>query len=107
MLPHDEGVDVAAVHPQLLPQQLLQPAGVQHGARADDPLPGVAGQPPGRLGQYVHRVGHDEQDALEGAGGDLPQDTFQDRGVFVDKVQPGLPRLLVGAGGDDHQGAVG
>ncbi len=38
----DESVDVPAVHPQLLAQQLLEPPGVQHGAGADDPLSGIA-----------------------------------------------------------------
>ena len=107
VLADDEGVDVPAVHPQLLPQQLLQPPGVQHRSRADDPLSGIARQLPGRVGQHVHRVGHDQEDAAEVPGGDLPDHGAQDGDIPADQVQPGLAGLLVGSGGDNDQGAVG
>ena len=67
---------------------------------------GVAGDAEGSIGEHVHRVGHDEQDALKGPGGDLWDDGIQDRHVLADELQPGLARLLVGPGGDHDEGAV-
>ena len=107
MLADDEGVDVAAVHTQVLAQQELQPGGVQHGAGAEHPVGGIAGDLHGGVGEHVHRVGHDHQHSLKGAGGDLGDDGLEDAHVLVDEVQAGLAGLLVGPGGDDDQGAVG
>ena len=107
VLADDEGVDVAAVHVQVLAQQELQPGGVQHGAGAEHPVGGIAGNLHGGVGEHVHGVGHDHQHALKGAGGDLGDDGLEDAHVLVDEVQAGLAGFLVGPGGDDHQGAVG
>ena len=107
MLADDEGMDVPAVHLQFLPQELLEPGGVQNGAGANDPLLGEAGEFPGGIGEHVHRVGHNEQDAAEMAGGELVHNLFQDGDVLGDELQPGLAGLLVHPCGDDRQGAAG
>ena len=107
VLADDDGVDVAAVHPQVLAQQLLEPGGVQHGARAEHPVGGQARHVPRSVGQHVHRVGYDEEDALEVPAADLGDDGFEDGHVFADQVQAGLAGLLIGTGGDDDEAAVG
>ena len=102
----DKGVNISAVHRQLLAQQLLQPCGVQHGTRADDPASGTAGQLPGRIGQYIYRIGNDQQDTLKAAGVNFSENTFEDGGIFADQVQPGLTGLLVCPGGDNDKKTV-
>ena len=101
VLAGNERMDVPAVHPQLLAHQLLEPSGIQHRAGADDPLPGVPGDLPGRVRQ------HNQQNAAEFPGCDLPDDALHDLDILADQVQPGFAGLLVGPGGDDHQAAVG
>ena len=59
------------------------------------------------MGEHVHRVGHNQQNPLEGPGGNLPNDAFHNGGVALDKLEPGLVRLLVHPGGNHHQAAVG
>ena len=76
VLPNDGGVDVPAVHPQGLPQQILQPRGVQHRPGADHMAGRQAGQPPGRIGEHIHRVGHHQQNPLEQPPGQLWDDAL-------------------------------
>ena len=66
-----------------------------------------SGQPPGGVGEHIHRIGHDHQDALEIPAGELGNNAFQNRYVLANQVQAGLAGLLVGSGGDDDHGAVG
>ncbi len=107
MLTHDDRVDGAAVHVQVFPQQVAQAGGVQYRARPHHPVGRVAGYAERGVGQHIHGVGHDEQDALKGPGGNLRDDGVENIHVLADELQTGLARLLVGSGGDDDEGAVG
>ena len=62
----DDRVNAAAVHAQLLAQQLLEARAVEHRARADDARGRIAGQTLRLAGQNVDRVGDDQQDARKG-----------------------------------------
>ena len=73
---------------------------------ADDPASGTAGQLPGRIGQYIYRIGNDQQDTLKAAGVNFSENTFEDGGIFADQVQPGLTGLLVCPGGDNDKKTV-
>ena len=106
MLANNDGVDAAAVHPEVAAQQIFEPGGVQYGARADDLVGRKAGKPLGGQGQNIYRVGDHQQDGLLGILYDLRNDGAENAYVFLYQVQPGLSRLLIGPGGDDHQGAV-
>ena len=107
MLADDEGVHAAAVHLQMLAQQIFQPRGVQHRAGADHPVFRHAGIALGGLGEDVHGVGHHQQHALAPAGAQFVHDGLHDGHVFLHQLQPGFAGLLRRAGGDDDHGGVG
>ena len=106
MLADDEGVDALAVHGQMLAQLILQAGGVQHRARADDPVLRETGQLDGGIGQDIDGVGHHQQDAAAVPLGDLGDDALENVQVLVDKIQPGLAGLLACTGRDDDDGGV-
>ena len=67
----------------------------------------IVSNPVDVLTYAAFRVGHDEQDAPKGPGGDLGDDGVENVHVLADELQAGLARLLVGPGGNDDEGAVG
>ena len=64
MFADDEGVHIAAVYLQILTDQILEPCGVQHGSRTDDPAGGQSGQFLCQIGEQIDRIGHHEQDTV-------------------------------------------
>ena len=59
VLTHDVGLNVARIDLDVSAEHLLQTAGVEHGAGADDATLGQAGHLDGGVGQNVDRVGND------------------------------------------------
>ena len=107
MLAHDVGLDIARVDLDVGAEHLLQTAGVEHGAGADDVALGQTGHLDGGVGQNVDRVGDDEQNAVEARLLNLGNNGLEDADVLVDQVQAGLTGLLGSASGDDDHGGVG
>ena len=100
-------MDVAAVHAQLLSQQIFQAGGIQHRAGAEHLSGRKSGQPPGGVGEHIHRIGYHQKDALKSTAGELGQDAPENGGVPPDEIQAGLARFLAGSGSEDDHGAVG
>ena len=107
VLAHDIGLNVARVNLDMSAEHLLQTAGVEHGAGADDMALGQTGHLDGGVGQNVDRVGDDEQNAVEARLLNLGNNGLKDADVLVDQVQAGLTGLLSSASGDDDHGGVG
>ena len=59
VLTHDIGLNVARVNLDVGAKHLLQTAGVEYGAGADDMALGQAGHLDGSVGQNINRVGDD------------------------------------------------
>ncbi len=107
VLADDVGVHVAGVDAAMPAEHELEPGAVEHGARSDHALPRPAEPFEGDVGQRVDRVGDHHDDGLARVSGDLVADRADDPGVLADQVRAGLPRLLLGAGGDDDHAGVG
>ena len=102
---HDIGLNVARVNLNVSAEHLLQTAGIEHGAGADDMALGQTGHLNGGVGQNVDRVGDDEQNAVEARLLNLGDNGLKDVDVLIDQVQAGLTGLLGSASGDDDHGA--
>lgn len=63
MLSNDKGVDIPAVHTEMLAQEILKPTGIQDGPRSNHPIFWKARQTDGCIGQDVHRIRYDEEDS--------------------------------------------
>lgn len=96
------GVDL-----EVLPEQVFEPRGVQHGARADHPGGGEAGQLERHIGEDVNRVGHHQQDGVPVAADDLGDDRPENLHVLAYQVDARLAGGLRRARRDDHQPGVG
>ena len=61
-----------------------------------------AGGLPYGVGQDVHWVGGDKEDAVKVIGHDIGDDAVHDLDVFAHQVEAGFARLLCGTGADDN-----
>ena len=87
VLTHDIGLDIARVNLDVSAEHLLQTAGVEHGAGADDMALGQAGHLDGGIGQNINRVGDDEQNAVEARLLNLGDNGLKDVDVLVNQIQ--------------------
>ena len=68
---------------------------------------GKPGELPGGVGQHVHRVGGDEDDAVGIVLGDLGNDRAEDVDVARDQIEARFTGALGAAGGDHRDGGSG
>ena len=102
MLPNHIGVHIAGIDREILPEQVPQPGGVQRGAAAQHPTGVEAGQRTGNPGHDIHRIGGYQKDAVKAGFGYRTDNGTENRGVSLQKIQPGFPRFLRDPGADDH-----
>ena len=60
----DVGVDAASIDSEVLAEQIAKARRVQNRARTDHALGRQSGEFPRRVGQHIHRIGRDQQDAV-------------------------------------------
>ena len=100
------GVDGLGIDVEVAGNAGAETGGVEDGARADDFLGGEAGKLHGIIGEDIHRVSNDKEDAVKAAVHDLLDHTFQNIGILLEEIHTGLAGLLGGAGGDDDDIAI-
>ena len=88
-------------------QLIFETGGVKNGAGADHALGGEAGDTLCGVGQYIHGIRDDHENTGEAGGGEVRQNAFEDRDIFIDEIEPRLARLLICSRGDNDEGAVG
>ena len=105
VLADDVGVHALHRHPRVPGEQDPQARAVEHGARAEDPLPGQPGELLRGVGEHVDRVGDHEDDRVRGQLDQLRDQLAAHLDVDPGQLQPGLARFLLRAGG--HHDDVG
>ena len=106
MLADDIGMHASAVHIQMLPKLIPESSGIQNGSGADDAVRGIARFLQRNIGQDVHRVGNDQQNAFKIPLFDLTDNRSHDLCIFLDQIQPCFLRLLVRSRCDHNDGCI-
>ena len=90
----------------MIAEQGAKTGGVEHGAAAENPVFGEAGQFEGNRSHHVHRVGSNDDNGVGRVFGQLRNDVFKNSDVGCQQVVAGFAGFLVGAGGDDDDVGV-
>ena len=95
VLADDIGMHASAVHTQMLAKLIPKSSGIQNGSGADDAVCGIARFLQRDMGQDIHRVGNDQQNAFKIPLFDLTDDGPHDLCIFLDQIQPCFLRFLI------------
>ncbi len=107
VLTDDETVHVADVHIRAPADEIAKPTGVQHGSGAEDPARLDIDRACPGVGDDVDGVGDEDDHRVRGLLEQLWGERSCHRDIRGGQIQPALARLLLGPGGDDHNGRSG
>ena len=106
MFTDDEGMNGTVIHTQMLTQLCFQSGRIQNGTGTDNPINRETGQLLCHIGQDIHRIGYDEENALTFPLCDLRNNALKDCHILLNQLQTGLARFLRRTGRNDDDGGI-
>ena len=106
MLANDKGMDIAAVHLQLLSQQEFQPGCIQYRTGADDTFRRKTGNTQGNAGEQIHRIGYNQQDGIRADPLDFRNNGPHDCRIACQQIQTAFTGLLSYTGSNNDKGCI-